>query len=166
MSNNIKKPAAVSIADFRLPRFKELPDVGLYLEQVIKYINGYLVPLGCTELTPSMVSNYVKKGVIPSPVKKQYYGEQLGYLIFIAVAKNVLTIENITKLIGMQQETYAGETAYNYFCDEFETMLCQIYGIDKEVTPINSKNTEAKTILRSVVIAASHIIFLNRKLTN
>lgn len=162
----MKNLSAVSIEDFRLPRYKELPDVGLYLEQVIKYINGCLVPLGCPALTTSMVSNYVKKGVIPSPVKKQYYAEQLGYLIFIAVAKNVITIDSITKLFAIQKNTYAKDVAYNYFCEEFENMLFALYGLKSEVKPISSKNTEAKTILRSVTLAASHTIFINRKLAS
>jgi len=162
MSKDIKTQNPVSIEDFRLPRYNELPDVGLYLEQVIKYINGYLVPLGCTELTSSMVSNYVKKGVISSPVKKQYSAEQIGYLFFVAVAKNVITIESIIKLIDMQKSAYEGKVAYNYFCDELESMLCQIYGIRNDIKPISERNTEQKMILRSVVIAASHIIYLNR----
>ena len=58
------------IAAFRLPRYAQIPEVGLYLEQVVRYINARLAPLGEPELTGSMVSNYVKKGIISHPVKK------------------------------------------------------------------------------------------------
>ena len=51
------------IEQFRLPRYREIPDVGLYLDQTVKYVNRYLAPLGCMEITSSMVSNYVKKSV-------------------------------------------------------------------------------------------------------
>ena len=47
--------------EFRMPRYHEIPDVGLYLEQTIKYINSCLAPLDIA-VTASMVSNYVKKG--------------------------------------------------------------------------------------------------------
>lgn len=32
--------------DFRMPRFAQLPDVGLYLDQVVRYINRSIQPLG------------------------------------------------------------------------------------------------------------------------
>ena len=69
-----------AIEKFRMPRYREISDVGLYLEQTVKYINGVLAPLGCMEVTASMVSNYVKNGFVPAPVKKQYYADQIAYL--------------------------------------------------------------------------------------
>ena len=53
---------------FTLPDYDQIPNVGLYLEQVTKYLNEYLEPLGCTPLTGSMISNLksshnsIKKG--------------------------------------------------------------------------------------------------------
>ena len=93
------------ISEFRMPRYREIPDVGLYLDQTVKYMNRYLAPLGCMEITTSMVSNYVKKGYIVSPVRKQYSAEQIAYLLFIAVAKSALSMENITRLFQMQRKT-------------------------------------------------------------
>lgn len=61
-----------AIEGFRLPRYTQIPDVGLYLEQVVRYVNTHLAPLGEPELTSSMVSNYVKQGLISSPIKKSY----------------------------------------------------------------------------------------------
>ena len=90
------------ISEFRMPRYREIPDVGLYLDQTVKYMNRYLAPLGCMEITTSMVSNYVKKGYISNPVRKQYSAEQIAYLLFIAVAKSALSMENITRLFQMQ----------------------------------------------------------------
>ncbi len=159
--NNIEKSSfREKIADFRLPRYNELPDVGLYLEQVIKYINGKLSPLGWQEITPSMVSNYVKKNVIPAPEKKQYFADQLGYLIFISITKTVLSIENISLLIKVQKDSYTAEVAYNYFCDEFENMLRSICGLDTQNT-IHTTNNDEKSLLRSVIIAVSHIAYAN-----
>ena len=58
------------INGFRLPRYTQIPDVGLYLEQVVRYVNAHLAPLGEPELTSSMVSNYVKQGPDPLSRKK------------------------------------------------------------------------------------------------
>ena len=65
----------MDIAGFCLPRYAQIPGVGLYLEQVVRYINAHLAPLGEPELTSSMVSNYVKQGLIPAPVRKLYTAE-------------------------------------------------------------------------------------------
>ena len=159
MKNDVTNLFGEKVRDFRLPRYRELPDMGLYLEQVTKYINGYLTPLGCPEMTSSMVSNYVKKGVISSPVKKLYYAEQIAYLIFISVAKSVLSLENIARLFEMQRATYDPETAYDYFCSEFLNMLWFVGGLKDTVDSVGVTNSEAKTILRSVIIGASHILF-------
>ena len=50
-----------------------------------------------------MVSNYVKKGIISHPVKKKYTREQLAALMYIAVSKTVLSMENIDALFQMQR---------------------------------------------------------------
>ena len=89
---------AHTLFKFHIPRYQEIPDIGLYLEQTTKYINGFLLPLGCLEITSSMISNYVKKGYIKSPVKKQYNAEQIASLFFITLVKKVLSMENIEKL--------------------------------------------------------------------
>ena len=93
MNTEMKRLMSETIREFRLPRYRELPDMGLYLEQTVKYLNTVLAPLGCLEITASMVSNYVKKGIIAKPVKKQYYAEQIAYLFFVVVAKNQLSME-------------------------------------------------------------------------
>ena len=43
-----------AVEKFRLPRYSEIPSVGLYLEQTTKYINSLLSPLGF-EITGSMI---------------------------------------------------------------------------------------------------------------
>ena len=65
---------------FHLPKYEDIPDVGLYLEQTVKYINSYFDSFDGMNLTASMVSNYVKKGLVANAVKKQYYREQIAYL--------------------------------------------------------------------------------------
>lgn len=150
-----------TMASFRMPRYWEIPDVGLYLDQTVKYLNRFLAPLGLSEVTASMVSNYVKKGYIRGPEHKQYDAEQIAYLFFIAVAKSVLSMENIARLTRMQRETYAGDVAYNYFCDELENVLEVTFGLKKEAERLGVTDTEAKTMLRSTITAVANIIYLN-----
>ena len=63
--------SANTIQSFHLPPYHEIPDVGLYLDQVTRYINDSLQPLGQPPVPASMLSNYVKKGSVARPVRKQ-----------------------------------------------------------------------------------------------
>ena len=153
------------IEQFRMPRYREIPDVGLYLDQTVKYINRFLTPLGCMEITSSMVSNYVKKGYISNPVKKQYDAEQIAYLFFISVAKSVLSMDNIARLFAMQKRMYDAETAYDFFCDELENMLQFTFGLKEKIDEVGTPEdrSESKTMLRSTIIAVTHIIYLSSR---
>ena len=150
------------IQGFHLPRYQDLPNMGLYLEQTTKYINHFLAPLGCIEITSSMISNYVKKGLLPSPVKKQYYADQLAYLFFISLAKQVLSMEHIIALIERQRKTYTIPVAYNYFCMELENMLYYVFGLTDTVEDVGVTQTHEKNMLRSLIVAAAQIIYLDR----
>lgn len=151
------------INEFRMPRYQEIPNVGLYLDQTVKYINAYLAPLGCMEITTSMVSNYVKKGYISNPVRKQYSAEQIAYLFGIAVMKNVISMDNIARMFTMQRSEYSAQQAYDYFCEELENLLRFTFGLKDEVDEVGTTNTETKDMLRSVIIAVSHVTYLNSR---
>lgn len=70
MNEHILSKMADPIHNFHLPRYQEIPDVGLYLEQTAKYIDSYLSPLEDISITGSMISNYVKKKIINKPRQK------------------------------------------------------------------------------------------------
>lgn len=161
METKMKKELAVSMSTFRLPRYQELPDVGFYLEQTTKYINSILQPLNGIEITSSMISNYVKKGLVASPVKKQYFTNQIAHLICITILKNVLSLENIHVLFERQIKVYTDETAYNYFCMELENILYFQFGLKNSVEDIGVTSSVEKKMLRSAIIAVSHMIYLN-----
>ena len=149
------------IDGFRLPRHKEIPAVGLYLDQTVKYINSFLQPLGCMEITSSMVSNYVKQGLVNKPVGKLYYEDQIAHLIFITIAKSVLSMEHIALLFKYQQRVYTDQVAYDYFCSELENMLFFIFGLKDNVENIGNTASMEKEMLRSLIIAVANIIYLS-----
>ena len=161
MEQKMKWQMAEPVRGFRLPRYAEIPTVGLYLEQTIKYINGFLAPLGCLELTGSMVSNYVKKGLIPAPVKKQYFAEQICYLFFVALAKNLTSMENIDLLISVQRGTYTLPVAYDYMCGELENMLFYFFGLKERPEELGETDSDEKNLLRGLIMSAANVIYLN-----
>ena len=161
MDTMIKETLANSMRDFHLPRYKELPNVGLYLEQTTKYINQCLTPLGCVEITSSMIRNYVKQGLVINPVQKQYYADQIAHLICITILKQVTPLEHINKLFSRQQKVYTDQVAYDYFCTEIENILYFRFGLKDSIDDVGVTSSLDKEMLRSAITAVSHIIYLN-----
>lgn len=92
------------LSSFALPQYKELPGVELYMEQVLKYINGTLDSLTLGQesmLTSFMVNNYVKAKMISLPVKKKYTKEQIGYLMAICLMKSTISMADMSLLLEL-----------------------------------------------------------------
>ncbi len=162
MKQETKQQIAQSMEGFRLPRYNEIPDVGLYLEQATKYVASYLAPLGEYTLTPSMISNYVKKGLIANPIKKQYSREHIAYLFFIAVAKSVLSLTALTGFIKLQQQTYDLPKAYNYFVEELENLLMFTFELKDTMEMVGEDNTDEKRLLYTCIVAAVQKVYLEK----
>lgn len=111
------------LGSFRLPAYGEIPDVGLYLEQVTRFINQSLEDFPDMQATPSMISNYVKLKMVSRPVKKMYSREQIASLLFIVLAKTVLSMDNIRKVFAMMGEEAGMEAGYEYFRKCMEAAL-------------------------------------------
>ena len=79
----------------KLPYWEELPNLDLYMDQVIvlmeNYFSQYMEP-DTKIITPSMINNYVKLGMMPAPVKKKYSKTHVAYLIIICSLKLSLTL--------------------------------------------------------------------------
>ena len=90
--------------NFRLPAWEQIPDLGLYMEQVIALLRQYLdyLPPELKEeqfITAAAINNYVRKGIMPSPEKKKYYREHIAYLVMICTLKQSLSIAMLQKLL-------------------------------------------------------------------
>lgn len=105
----------------RLPRWEELPDFDLYMDQVLALTGRYLGP-GPEALTASMVNNYVKMGVMPPPVKKRYGRVHIAHLLAICVLKSVLSISEIRELIRRELSGEGAAQAYDRFCRLYQEM--------------------------------------------
>ena len=161
MNTEMKQKMAEAVRGFRLPRYHDIPDTGLYLEQTAKYMNGFLAPLDCMEVTPTMISNYVKKGLLPNPIKKLYYAEHISYLFFIVVAKNLVSMDHIRLLIDMQRSTYTLPVAYDYLCAEMENMLFFLFGLKDTIDSVGVTESDEKNLLGNLIFSAVNVIYIN-----
>ena len=85
MQNNEER--IEKIIKHHLPRWNELPEIDLYLDQVVNYLEKYLGILSSNDddkiITKTMINNYVKQGIMPAPEKKKYGKTHIAYLMVI-----------------------------------------------------------------------------------
>ena len=160
MNEEYRRQLAEYVAEFHLPRYRELPDIGLHLEQVTRYASRY-VP---SQLTGSMVSNYVKQKLIPGPVKKSYYQESIAYLIFLSYIKAVMPLEDIRLMMEVQKSSYELQVAYDYFCDELENLLQYVCGLRETPAVVGSTRSQEKELLRTALLSITYKIYLDQYL--
>ena len=153
---------AESLNRFQMPAYTQIPNVGLYLKQVVAYINDYLDPIRDDPLTVSMVSNYVKHKLIPNSIHKMYYREQIALLFFIAVTKCVLSLEEIRFLLAIQEKSYDTQYSYEQFRRKLEEALHHMIGVEDRIPPASSDDSEGHILLRNTVITISHKIYMDR----
>ena len=107
----------------RLPRWQELPDIELYMDQVLALTERYLGsnPADGRGLTAAMVNNYVKQGVMPPPEKKRYTRTHLAYLFMICLLKGSLPIAAIRQLLAGEMRRLTPAEVYDRFCRLYES---------------------------------------------
>ncbi len=109
------------ILTFHLPRWSELPEIDLYMDQVVVLSERIFSRFPGTHagrlITPSIINNYVKLGIIPQPVKKKYSRTHIAHLMMICLLKQTLPILAITDLISYQLESDAIPDIYDRFCE-------------------------------------------------
>lgn len=119
----------MSVYDFsayHCPRWNELPDLGLYMDQVLIVVEGALRPLFPADpvvLTSTMVNNYVKQQVLMPSEKKKYGREHLAALITITILKRVLSVAEIKLVLDRLPGSGSAEAGYDTFCTLLERRL-------------------------------------------
>ncbi len=161
MDRMIKNELADVIREFRLPRYNEIPDMGLYLEQTTKYLQNTLKPLDCFEVTASMIRNYVKMGLVKNPEKKLYHRDQIVHLMSITILKAIIPLDIIHRFFRSQEKVYTDQVAYDYFCMEMENILHARFGLTEDIKEIGTTNSIQKEMLRSAITAVSHLVYVN-----
>lgn len=103
---------------FSYPKWEEIPNINLYLDQVLLYVNQICPPASPDKekgLTASMVNNYVKHGYLTKPEKKKYQRKQIARLIAISTLKSVFSIQEIAQTLNTLQTETNSEELYNAF---------------------------------------------------
>ncbi len=95
------------LENYRMPNWDDLPDIDLYMDQVITYLEKQLAVFSKNDdeklITPAMINNYVKHQIIPRPINKKYTREHMAHLISVMNLKNILSLLDITRLISHEK---------------------------------------------------------------
>ena len=91
------------LENFSYKKYEELPDIDLYMDQLITYLEKQLQIFQTSSLdkqiTPSMINNYVKGDVITSPISKRYNREHMALIEEVCTLKQVLSIAEVKQII-------------------------------------------------------------------
>ena len=94
----------------RLPEWDELPDFGLYMDQLVTYVARSFPGIsGRLDLTSSMINNYVKAGLIDKPTGKKYSREALAQLLMISLMKVSTPLDVMNKILHPESGTETKE---------------------------------------------------------
>lgn len=116
-------------SNFSYPKWEDIPNIDLYLDQVLLYVNQVCAPISPDKdkgLTASMVNNYVKHGYLTKPDKKKYQRKQIARLITITTLKSVFSIQEIAQTLNTLQTQASSDQLYDAFVDYMN------HGIDPE----------------------------------
>lgn len=163
--------------NFSYKDYKELPDIDLYMDQVVTFLEKQLAIFQTSSLdkqiTSSMINNYVKGEVISAPITKKYNRKHLALIEEVCTLKQVLTIAEIKQIIDelYQKENIVMDEAFNSFKDlvseknkeaihNTTEMLNQIE--DNDLTGLTNLAVDLAVTASTCISISKRILFLNK----
>lgn len=142
-----------------LPRWDELPDIELYMDQVMALMEKYVGNSADEKLlTPAMVNNYVKMGIMPPPVKKRYSRVHLVHLIIICILKQVMPISIIRDLIKTSLSALPEEELLNLFGDYYSNAANEaVKNLEKRVEGVEHEDATELNMLAAFCAVRAQI---------
>ena len=153
------------ITDYHLPDWNAIPDLGLYMDQVIVLLEQYLsfipAPTGMKErfVTSSTINNYVRLKIMPAPVKRKYHRVHIAYLIMILTMKQSLSISDVQKVIPPDSSEEEVRAVYQDYSEKFRRLALffnqQVQSAAEGVrsTEQSSDNAVELLVIESALIA-------------
>ena len=150
--------------NFSFKSFEQLPDLELYMDQVVTFLEKQLYIFQNStldkQITPSMINNYVKGEVLPAPVSKKYAKEHLALIEEICTLKQVLSIAEVKQIID---KSYSGEDkalAFNKFNQLNSEKTSSV--VTEAFKQLNDIALEFAITANSYINIAKKILYLSR----
>ena len=161
----------------------EIPNIDLYMDQVTTFMDQHLEKTKRYSedklLTKTMINNYTKNDLLPSPVKKKYSKDHMVLLIFIYYLKNFMSIIDIQSLVHPMTELFfdgKGEISLDEIYEEiYEIEKNQAGSVSRDIihkaqvaeeTFADIKDDEQREYLRKYAYACllSYDIYMKRQM--
>lgn len=109
-TNDLLNSILESISKIDYVKSIDIPNIDLYMDQVTTFMDKQMASSKRYEedkvLTRTMINNYAKNNLLPSPEKKKYTKEHLLVLTFIYYFKSFLSIKDIEMLLRPVTDRY------------------------------------------------------------
>lgn len=147
---------------YRIPRWNELPDLDLYMDQVISVLEKNLSVFSNDDkasfITPTMINNYVKQKLVSPPTNKKYGRGHIVSFYIISLMKQIMPISEINAVITLVVGSLGEENGYNFFCNIFESTLKEIFVGEKTEFEVPDNN-EVYEIISSISLAYANMLY-------
>ena len=155
------------IKKFHLPRWDEIPNIDLYIDQVVSLLETYLSTSIKGEnnkedkiVTKTMINNYVKHNIINPPVNKKYNKEHMAYLFVIFILKQIYSIDEIKKMLDLAIKTSPIDQSYNRFCSELEKAIKMTFTGENYIN--NNRLSKEQYLLRNAVQSFANKLYVQK----
>jgi len=115
--------------------WNSIPDIDLYMDQVISYMKRQHLGFHLDEsLTSAMVNNYVKQELLPRAKGKKYNREHIAYLTAICLFKQVLDLPGTKTIMDSQLGNAGIQDFYRKYTELLDKELMNVdQQIDEEM---------------------------------
>ncbi|MBQ4065151.1 MAG: DUF1836 domain-containing protein [Clostridia bacterium] len=135
--------------------YDRLPDIDLYMDQVIEYLSRRCVSSRENDkISSAMINNYIKDGLLPRANDKKYGREHLAYLMMIARLKQMLSVKDTGLLLKADTE---GKDIVSYF-DGFQALVADTARAVGESLPEDDDGLSAVALRLAVSGYVSRIV--------
>lgn len=170
-----------AVSGFSLPSWENIPDIGLYMDQVIVLLSQYLgliSPAADKEsdgdndaseeklFSAAAINNYVRLKIMPAPVKRKYYRVHIAYLIIIFTLKQAVSINIVKEMLQSEMPEESVQELYSDYVVKHHAATLLFTNIVRECAKdVLDPEKDGENLVSSFVIQEALIAGFSRVLT-
>lgn len=135
--------------------YDRLPDIDLYMDQVIEYLSRQSVSSRENDkISSAMINNYIKDGLLPRANDKKYSREHLAYLMMISRLKQTLSVKDTGLLL---KSDINGSGIVDYF-NHFQQLVANTAKAVENTLPDDDSELSAVALRLAVSGYVSRVV--------
>lgn len=163
------------LQEFEFSDYEKLPDIDLYMDQVVTFLDRQLQIFAYSSLdkqiTSSMINNYVKGDVISAPISKKYNREHLALIEQVCTLKQVLSIAEVKQILDSSYQDSDRSETFNHFKNKVKEInniassdaLNKLEEItDNDTKSLNDLALDLAIAANAYISIAKRILFLTK----